>query len=159
MNMMGSMRKYPPLPIRFWNMVDVRGPDDCWPWLGSKNAKGYGRIRRGRTNARVTHLSLELDGRPRPDQSLVAMHLCDNPPCCNPTHLRWGSVSENIKDAVAKGRWGRKGEASPMSKLTNQDVVAIRSSTMMGRDLARKYGVAASRISEIRNGKGWKHIA
>lgn len=29
----------------------------------------------------------------------VAMHLCDNPACCNIHHLAWGSVSENNKAA------------------------------------------------------------
>lgn len=27
----------------FWMHVDVRGPDDCWPWTGSRSEEGYGR--------------------------------------------------------------------------------------------------------------------
>jgi hypothetical protein len=30
---------------RFWSHVDVRGPDDCWPWTGCINSRGYGIVR------------------------------------------------------------------------------------------------------------------
>jgi hypothetical protein len=36
--------------------------------------------------------------------SASACHTCDNPPCCNPSHLFWGAQSDNIKDASRKGR-------------------------------------------------------
>lgn len=28
---------------RFWTKVDVRGPDECWPWLAAIT-DGYGRF-------------------------------------------------------------------------------------------------------------------
>lgn len=34
----------------------------------------------------------------------VVMHLCDNPPCINPHHLRHGTQAENLQDARNKGR-------------------------------------------------------
>ena len=37
----------PPDPNdRFWSKVAIRGPDECWEWLGTKN-KGYGLFRVG----------------------------------------------------------------------------------------------------------------
>jgi hypothetical protein len=78
----------------------------CEEWPGYREAKGYGRIGSGR-NCRLAHrqsyadahgLSLaELD-------DLVVMHICDNPPCVNPEHLKLGTVLENNRDKARKGR-------------------------------------------------------
>lgn len=44
----------------------------------------------------MNHLDRDLDG--------VVMHLCDNPPCARPSHLREGAQVENMRDMAAKGR-------------------------------------------------------
>lgn len=33
-----------------------------------------------------------------------ALHRCDNPECRNPTHMFWGTQSDNARDMVLKGR-------------------------------------------------------
>lgn len=87
---------------RFWRKVDVRGPDDCWPWLAAVNGGGYGcfDIRGG--SYRAARVSMAIDG--RDPLELCACHTCDNPPCCNPSHLFTGTVAHNNADMVAKGR-------------------------------------------------------
>lgn len=91
---------------KFWPKVDKRGPDECWPWLASCVKGGYGKLRepgrQGRTlGAHVVSLMLATgevaDGR-------QALHSCDNKLCVNPAHLRWGTQSDNMQDAVARGR-------------------------------------------------------
>lgn len=54
------MAKHVPIEIdesvkaRFWVKVDVRGPDECWPWRERLNRKGYGSFAvRGRRIASV----------------------------------------------------------------------------------------------------------
>ena len=76
----------------------------CWLWCGATSAKGYailykrieGRYRR----FRVARLLLGLaSGEPR-----MALHLCDNPRCVNPEHLRAGTNGDNMRDAVERRR-------------------------------------------------------
>lgn len=39
-----------------------------------------------------------------PPGNAHVLHRCDNPPCCNPSHLFLGDNTANIADRVAKGR-------------------------------------------------------
>ncbi len=92
---------------RFWSFVDKSaGPDACWPWTGSR-LKGYGAFRRYGNRRVATRIAWEyVTGAPPPDD-LVIMHSCDNPPCCNPAHLKPGTDAENVADCIAKGRNSR----------------------------------------------------
>ena len=88
---------------------------DCWLFTGS-NHHGYGKIWTNRTgnpsdegyyNQRPTkpahRVAYELWVGPIPE-GMVIMHLCDNPPCCNPDHLRPGTYVDNMQDCSKKGR-------------------------------------------------------
>lgn len=92
---------------RFWRKVDKRGPDECWPFTGTKNQYGYGRIRKGGDRGGkmifAHRVSWEMHNGPIPD-GLQALHKCDNPPCVNPAHLFLGDNDDNIKDKLQKGR-------------------------------------------------------
>jgi hypothetical protein len=37
-------------------------------------------------------------------EGMCACHHCDNPPCCNPLHLFWGTDQDNAADRGSKGR-------------------------------------------------------
>lgn len=89
---------------RFWAKVRRAGPDDCWEFTGYRNRQGYGRIKRNGRIAPASWVALELDGQVRPTSEHCALHSCDNPPCCNPAHLRWGTQVENRRDAMLRGR-------------------------------------------------------
>lgn len=90
---------------RFWDKVDQRGPDECWPWLGAiHNKLGHGSFRfdgRARVASRYA-LMVKLDRPLRAGEK--ALHDCDNPPCCNPRHVYAGSTLDNYEDATARGR-------------------------------------------------------
>jgi hypothetical protein len=88
---------------RFWEKVEKRGDDDCWGWKGHLRWDGYGRFRH-MTKAVFAHrYSYELHHGQIPE-GMSVMHVCDNPICTNPKHLRLGTHAENMADMKAKGR-------------------------------------------------------
>lgn len=72
-------------------------------WTGGLSPSGYGRIKVAGKYLRVHRVAYELFVGPIP-AGLIVMHTCDNPPCCNPAHLKPGTNAENSADMVAKGR-------------------------------------------------------
>jgi len=88
---------------RLWAKVERGGPSECWPWTGTLT-KGYGHIKVSGKLIYTHRLALSLaTGVPLSDPR-KALHRCDNPPCCNPTHLRWGTQAQNIQDAIERQR-------------------------------------------------------
>lgn len=92
-------------PERFWAKVDQSGgPDACWPWTASLGTTGYGQVsRRGRMGKKCHRIAWELTNGPIPTGGAI-LHVCDNRPCCNPAHLRLGTIGDNNRDTAAKGR-------------------------------------------------------
>jgi hypothetical protein len=96
---------------RFWAKTDVRGPDECWPWMGAQASTGYGRYSVGRKPRPAHQVAWELrNGKPFP-AGKVGCHECDNPKCVNPAHIWPGTQGDNIRDCVAKGRHASKPQA------------------------------------------------
>lgn len=149
---------------RFWSHVDrSAGPDGCWPWTrarqGGKWPYGVFHPVKGQTQ-RAHRLALQLHlGRPlRP--GMFALHSCDNPPCCNPAHLREGTNLENVRDAMDRGRH-KRGENDAQAKLTGDLVVRMRRLAADGakvRGLAQEFGVSEGQVSMILRGQRWGHV-
>lgn len=147
-------------------MVDRRSPDECWPWTGSKNPRGYGQLTASggsgspRLTLRAHRLAYEFAYGAIPD-GLHVLHHCDNRPCCNASHLFLGTNDDNHEDKRTKGR-GAKGERMGAAKLTEAQVLDIRRRHASGgvsqRALSREYGVAPGRVCEILSGKAWSHV-
>ncbi len=138
----------------FWAKVDVRGPEDCWPWTASARKGGYGRF----WSAPAPRYAWELVNGPMPLDRL-ACHTCDNPPCCNPAHIWAGTPSENTRDAVKKQR--RVGELCPGAKLSELDVREIVRRLQNGelpKAIAPRFGVGFSVIYRIKSGDFWSHV-
>jgi hypothetical protein len=146
----------------------VGGADECWHWTAAKNGKGYGSVG-ARGKVRLAHReAYEAIHGENSANGLVVRHRCDVPACVNPAHLELGTVADNNRDMVERGRHGRtapKGVAHSMAKLTETDVRAIRAEYVRGGSthnqlgLARRFGVARTVIGRIVNRELWAHIA
>jgi hypothetical protein len=88
----------------FWRHVQRGEPDACWPWVGAVSYQGYGRTRwQGRHVNASRAAWLHTHGAIWP-ADLVVCHHCDNPSCCNPTHLFLDTNGGNQADKARKGR-------------------------------------------------------
>jgi transcriptional regulator len=51
------------------------------------------------------------------------------------------------------------GEQISWAKLTERDVIKIRASPGLHKDIAEKYGVDRATVSRIKRGVDWKHLS
>lgn len=84
-------------------------PSGCVLWLSAVNDTGYGVFNfrsGGRKRSALAHrMAWALEHGFVPEGSCV-LHRCDVPSCVNPAHLFLGSMLDNVRDMVAKGRHG-----------------------------------------------------
>jgi hypothetical protein len=72
-------------------------------------------------------------------------------------NLIWGSHAENMADRDRHGTTA-KGESRGMSKISAEEALYIYNSDENGTVLAERFGIAKSKISDIRRGRTWKHV-
>ena len=102
-----------PTPLVHLERIDARytkpSEDECWVWTGCLNHDGYGQASAGYVDKKqkmiYTHRAMyELHVGQIP-LNLTIDHLCRNPACGNPKHLRILTISENISHGdSANGR-------------------------------------------------------
>lgn len=179
---MGNQREWPRFITHFWSRIRRSGDDKCWLWSGAQNSRGYGTVgwRDPNTGVKTMYSSHRLAyhfTHGAPPAGMCVMHICDNPPCCNPAHLTLGTVAENNRDRAAKGRNAKpgtgklanrdttnqpRGSQSPRAKLTEDKVRRIWAELEAGHktqyQIAEAFGVSQSTIMTIKTGRHWKHV-
>lgn len=172
---------------RFWSKVKLcaHGSDCsecCWLWQAA-TVRGYGNffmpkaIRQGHTKLmRAPRVCWWLTHGEWPGD-LHVLHTCDNPLCVQPAHLWLGSIDDNQKDSMRKGRRPtgeahglrlhpeatRKGAANSNTKLTPDLVYRIRTLIQAGNKdtaITRMLPIKINRntIRFIRLRRIWKHL-
>jgi hypothetical protein len=152
-------------PDLFWAKVRIGAPDECWLWMGAKNKWGYGRLHQpgSKTDILAHRLALKLSGRAVPSD-LNVLHSCDNPPCCNPHHLRVGTQKENGQDRALRKPWSWRmttGEHNGRCKLTPDQVIEIRRQVAAGipqPEIAELFGVSRESVNAIHLRVNWRHL-
>lgn len=154
-------------PDVLWEKVDIKQPHECWPWKGYRNEDGYGRTwinDKGYYAHRVifnlVHPNvIELSAPKSTHDQGFLLHTCDNPSCCNPSHLFVGTHADNMADKVKKGRSPNfSGDNGPRCKLTMVQANEIREkrkNNVSAKQLANDYGISLSSIKTLLAGKSY----
>lgn len=144
---------------RFWSRLAVKAEGDCWEWIGSRDSAGYGLVRlAGRLFKSHRMAYMLIHG----DFYGCVMHSCDNPPCCNPTHLSVGTAADNARDRDMKGRHKPFiGSAHPRAVLNEAAVLRLRADRAKGltyNALAKAYGIHPATVANICQRDSWRHV-
>lgn len=152
-------------PIDTQYFVDRSIPDPitgCWNWTKSiSKVNGYASVRRDGKTIGAHRASFEAATGKTLPSNIDACHECDNRRCVNPAHIFEGTRKVNMQDCSSKGRTRTpvmSGEACPSSKLTSEQVIAIRLDTRSQRAIGRAYGVARATIARVRNNMTWRSV-
>lgn len=153
----GELRK-----LRFWSKVDIGAPEDCWEWQASLHASGYGRFKiASYTTVMANRMALVIHtGEDRLDR--FACHTCDNPRCCNPHHLYWGTHSDNMRDSFDRNRRqsiDQAGSRNGAAKIDDAQLALIVERLGQGwsnKRIAEDLPIGHAMISLIRLGKMWR---
>lgn len=147
--------------MRFWSHVDIGAPEECWEWQASLHTSGYGRFKiASYTTMMANRVSLVIHTQTEP-HGMFALHHCDNPKCCNPHHLYWGTAADNMRDRADRGRANlpdQSGENNGAAKLTNEQLAQIVEKFRQGlnnKQIASELPVSHSLVSRIRVGRSW----
>ena len=99
---------------RFWKMVDKRDPNECWPWKGYTDTRGYAGFavrseRKNLTSGKPHRFSWELANAKEIPDDMEIDHTCKNPSCVNPKHLEVVTHAEHMKREQARRTHCQKG--------------------------------------------------
>lgn len=92
--------------ISFWSKVKIGEPNECWEWQAGKYKGGYGSFKIAYKENRNAHVFAFLLANLYVPECVL--HKCDNPACCNPSHLIGGTQTSNVQDMIRKGRFRTK---------------------------------------------------
>lgn len=146
-------------PQAFWRLAEIRSEQECWPWIGARTEKGYGRFRLGGQTHKAHRVAFAIGKNTGLPGVVMVCHRCDNAGCVNPAHLFIGLALDNNRDARRKGRG-----VSPLSelngkcKLTDAQVKHVLNSKATGAMMARELRVSESLISMIRSRRRRKMV-
>ncbi len=144
----------------FWSKVDKTDPNGCWLYKGTISFEGYGYVNIGngvrRKQWQAHRFAWNLLKGPIP-KGLCVLHTCDVRNCVNvEQHLYLGNRKDNARDKQLRGR-------DPCQVLTPEQAAEVKAAAAnwrhgMGKELAEKFGVSRSVISDIKLGRTYQTL-
>jgi len=138
-------------PIDVYKHINMHEGDTnvCWEW-------------KLKTNQKDGRPYFTVDGKRRPSYAYVietktgetqdkrmVLHSCDNPVCCNPTHLSWGNHQDNMNEMKERERHG-------LPATVVRAIKTLLSDGQTHSTIAKLYGVSRETITAINNGRSHK---
>lgn len=143
-------------PGKFIEYACTYESDDCleWPFGNNKYGVAIDHITKKGRNAHA--IVCEKIYGPAPIGKPESAHSCGWGRCVNKRHLRWASYQENNHDKWKHGTSNR-GKRHGLSKLTDKEVIQIRSSKgkIRVKDLAKKFMISDAQICGIHAWRDW----
>lgn len=133
------------MSARFWAGCDTSaGYDRCWPWIKSLDPDGYGYIHTGGRRYGAHRLAYIIVTGEDIEGDLIR-HSCDNPRCCNPSHLLRGDHAANMRDMADRDRaYGKI-----LSDEMGTEILARFRNGETQSDLGRSFGVHRSTVYDV----------
>ena len=134
------------------------------------NPGGYYYIGLGKNGIKATFAIHQLVAQafiPNPNNKRTVNHIDGNKLSNSLANLEWATYSENLKHAYKTGLrravpTKAVGNKNYKRKLKSEQVIEIKRLLTTGnlthREIAIKFAVARSTITEIKSGKRWKHL-
>lgn len=126
--------------------LDGRGYPFVWLYDG-----GVGKTHR------VHRLLAEAFIGPPPFDGAVVAHADGNRENIDISNLRWATHSENEGDKVLHGI-SNHGSRNGNTRLTEDDVRAIRASGACTADISTRFGISSRTVRNILNRDTWQHV-
>jgi len=145
---MGRRRRTSQECLSYMTSQVITTSSNCHEWQRAINTRGYGQVG-FQGKLWMTHRLVWTLVNGDIPKDMVVCHRCDNPKCINPNHLFLGTMSDNSKDSVKKGRW-KAYFTCEQADIIRKEVTPDRGSISK---IARKYGVSPSVIGRMINNK------
>ena len=126
----------------------------------TRTAKGYvsyGLYKNKKRGSFLIHRLIAITYIPNPENLPEVNHKKGIKTDNRPSAIEWSNHDDNISHAVENSLI-QKGEKCHRAKLTEKQVLEIRESTLMQKDLAMIYKISTTSISGIKRRLYWTHI-
>lgn len=149
---------------RYYSRVEIRGPDECWPYTGPTNPDRYPMIR----DSQPPYMPIAINrlawifGKGAIPPSHKVKKCPTLPTCGNPAHLEVQGPGTMRVKGKRQPPPQLRGEQNPLAKLNDAAVRQIRTANLSGLGdkarLARELGISLGLLSKVLKGERWAHV-